>query len=80
MPEVKLNLSFDQLLGAVGQLPPAEKKILIDTLRGKLTLEKAWRKVLSIANRNEDKSSEDIEKDVARAIKEVRSAKGSSRH
>jgi len=73
MPEVKLNLSFDQLLGAVGQLPPAEKKILIDTLKRKLTLEKAWKKVLSIANRNEDKTLEEVEKDVTSAVKEVRS-------
>ena len=73
MPEVKLNLSFDQLLGAVGQLPPAEKKILLDTLKGKLTLEKAWKKVLSIADRNEDKTLEEVEKDVVRAVKEVRS-------
>ena len=75
MPQIKLELSFGQLLGAVGQLPPAEKKILLDTLKGKLTLEKAWKRVLNIANRNKDKSLEEVKKDVARAIKEVRSAK-----
>ena len=76
---IKIEVPFRQLLTIVDQLTPMEKTVLRKRLEegGQLSWqERLGRALDDLGERNKDIPLEQVEQDVARAIKEVRANQG----